>query len=141
MKHLKRFNESYDIVNGIIFFEDKDWSKIEDYKWEIFDYLESANYPIRHKILIHDFGHNSVQMLHITSTKHIILKSPISGSTRIAPPIDVAIAVDSDEWFYVELTSNTNKPLSTTKTNYYRCDQLEGLLELLKDKVIGSKSS
>lgn len=138
MKHLKKFNESYDSVsNSMIFFEDKDWAQIDYYESRILDYLKSANYPVSHEIKVHDFG-NKVQMLHVTSANHIILKT-LSGHRWAVPPMEVGIAVDSDEWFYVEITSNSAKASSNSKTYYYKCDQLEGLLELLKDKVISSK--
>jgi hypothetical protein len=145
MKYIRRFDESYgyDPTDGMVFYEDKDWAKIEDFRWRILDYLESNNYPVKHKI--ENYGDNKIQMLYITSTNYMFIKTLSSPRLELTP-MEITIAVDSDEWFYVELTSNEKRPFDkkylstvTTKTNHYKCDQLEGLLELLKDKVIRSK--
>lgn len=47
---------------------------------------------------------------------------------------EIHIYLMDDEWFYVKLvTSHTS---GRVDKNYYKCDQLYGLIELLKDKNI-----
>jgi hypothetical protein len=38
----------------------------------------------------------------------------------------------ADEWFCVKIYHKTN---TTTSSVYYKCDQIEGVIELIKDKI------
>jgi len=89
MKYIRRFDESYgyDPTDGMVFYEDKDWAKIEDFRWRILDYLESNNYPVKHKIK--NFGDNKIQMLHITSTNYMFIKT-LSGPRLKLTPMEIA---------------------------------------------------
>ena len=42
----------------------------------------------------------------------------------------IHIFVSSDEWFYVEWQ------ISKRKMSYYKCDQIDGLIKFIEDKVI-----
>jgi hypothetical protein len=55
----------------------------------------------------------------------------VSGMTINGNRESILIIQLEDEWFLVNADNNNDEPY-----NYYRCDQVEGLKKLLKDKGI-----
>lgn len=51
-------------------------------------------------------------------------------------PGDISIYKNCDDWFFVNImsASSDRKAILVKENNFYKCDQLEGLINLLKDK-------
>ena len=50
--------------------------------------------------------------------------------------VSITIHVKNDEWYYIKIVKDN--PLydrSYTSTNFYRCDQFDGLLKCMEDKI------
>jgi hypothetical protein len=47
--------------------------------------------------------------------------------------VDIDILKNDDEWFFVKVIKGD---VLYGKTNYYKCDQFEGLIKLIKEKII-----
>ena len=49
-----------------------------------------------------------------------------------SPAIDIEVIKNTDRWYYVKKTKFSKRSESIT---YYKCDQLEGLLQTLKEII------
>lgn len=124
MRHLKRFNESLqenyqEVTSSQFYSEEVDWDSIVNYSDKIVDYLKPKVDSLRSKIIKPTRGNNFPQ-------------TRIEALNTIDADNELVIAVDKDEWFWVEIDKWSPHRL----TAHYKCDQLEGLFQLLQDKVI-----
>ena len=140
MKHLKSFNESN---------EDKSYEKITEADFDIVFADEFDEEPdIDNKLNLNDndistinkiknkyfFTIDSDDKSHLYLTRNIseIRKSSyLSGSIM---KIELSIYKLKDEWFYIR--EYTHGGTRDPKLTYYRCDQLEGLISLIRDEML-----
>lgn len=123
MKYLKRFNESNQYQYQKISWNEmnslRNWDDIRKYSDKIVNYLKPKADYLNHKIVPLAIKGNTYNFLNI----RIVL---------IGSQIELIIGVDEDEWFYVELNEIT---LETEESVEYKCDQLEGLFQLLENNI------
>jgi hypothetical protein len=65
-------------------------------------------------------------------------KRTISYSQHKSPVEYVAIHECPDEYYYVSIAKSTDVPYVSSRANittYWKCDQLDGVLELLQDQL------
>lgn len=122
MRYLKRFNESHQDQYQKISFDEmnsiRNWDDIRKYSDKIVNYLKPKAY-LYHKIIPLAIKGNTYNFLNI---RIVLLDSQI----------ELIIGVDQDEWFYVELNEVTSE---TEESVEYKCDQLEGLFQLLENNI------
>lgn len=121
MKHLKKFNENIDSLYTQISIDELQRSFSVDINMNIYDKIRlliSNNYDVTTSNDMSNLDENGYE---INSFSYIEIEHKIKANNRID------IMQSDDEWFYVYVL-----PSRTC----YKCDQVEGLLQLLKDRNI-----
>jgi len=120
MKHLKTYNEN----NSDQFYTEIDKpSEIDAINFNISNFNLIKNHlkpDVRIKLSI-NYRVNSYHVKFLTELVKIITKN-----------ITIDIYETDDEWFYV-VYNHVSTPIK-----YYKCDQIDGVLKLLKDKNIAN---
>ncbi len=107
---------------------------------------ESINHEFYHEITHDGFWNNNVKVINCDASDMNILSKCLSDlylGKNILEKSDVITGIfyinkqgyssilikkTEDEWYYVRISGSTDY--------YYKCDQIEGVLQLLKDKRI-----
>ena len=128
MKYLKRFNENnqeaYQEVAYSEFTSEKGWDDIGQFSSKIIDYV---NQITKYKEDTH-FQTLTFKEANWTANYDKSLGNLLHVLDIVDPSQEITIGVDKDEWFYVEIRSYHDQDGS------YKCDQLEGLSQLLEVK-------
>jgi len=134
MKYLKRFNESNDYYEQIFNFNKLDsngeltkYGKISGDDIEIPD-EQMSNHDVS---VLGKYGFGRVE--------YFTHKPMVSKYLRLTGEDNKIITVwkRADDWFFVEVVGgkwNKDSSLSTSFNHWYICDQVEGVVRLLKDK-------
>ena len=138
MKYLKRFNESMDDPT----YEEitrSEWDSIVENRIRLVD----TKYPEIIKKFITDNGHdgNNARFAVTQLGKRIIIESSVFRGFKES--WDIGIDICPDEWFLVHITGNSVLSIGDQphtfpfrgSYQYYKCDQLDGLLDCLKNIV------
>lgn len=119
MKYLKRFNENSSILYEKIY--EQEYNNNKEHRWVDFDrnlYSKLEEYLYEGKWYL-----NYLYTGNLDGEKELYLQSDDTEDTCY-------IYETSDEWFYVCYTEV--KKQRRISENFYKCDQTEGLLQVLK---------
>lgn len=125
MRYLKKFNESIDILYYQIDDNDELFDglyKLIDVK--IFNEIKSRLIPTRHNDIFYIKHTNKYKQNQFNNNPFGQIDIDLDDNTS---DDYIEILLTDDEWFVVSDYHNNL---------YYKCDQVEGLLQLLKDKEI-----
>lgn len=111
MRYLKLYEDKNISYQNISYL---DWSKKID---DIIDVNEWTKKEIKERFT------NEFEYIKKSGAGYIILRNKSLTSF-------ISICEYPDDWYYVNIDIEYNK------NNYYKCDQLEGLINLINDKII-----
>jgi hypothetical protein len=133
MKYLKRFNESnqeaYQEVTYGEFTAEKEWDDIHQFSQKIIDYVKQiTKYKEDTNFQILTFKEANWTTHFMATYNDESFSYLLHVLDIVDPSQEITIGVDKDEWFYVEIRSFHDQD------GAYKCDQLEGLFQLLEVK-------
>ena len=143
MKYLKRFNESNDYYEQIFNFNKLDSNgELTKYGKISGDDIEMSNHDIS---VLGKYGFNKIKTgirIYPTGSVSGYLSRKYLRLTGIYGSTDdkyntITVWKRVDDWFFVEVFGgrwNKDDSLSTQFNHWYICDQVEGVVKLLKDK-------
>lgn len=137
MKHLKKF-ESTDLP--FFFTDEKEYSEIFEAEFNDLSIIENKDYFSKNELneismMVKHYSIREYGSIHVSIDKNGDFTKPNFGFHLNL----MNIVKTKDEYFLVEVRNS--KKFLDTNMKYYKCDQLEGLIEFLKDwSIIKNKN-
>jgi hypothetical protein len=122
MKHIKLFKEGFNKEDYYVSIDESEYSydDVDDFDKELANKL-TKEYGLKSEVIY--IGYSNTQAYHGLSIR-----------SKVSYPRNILITQHKDEWFYIrgEVDDIMSCPYNPSYI-YFKCDQVEGLMEFLKD--------